>query len=176
MLCGLVLKTQDLIEEENFDKKHLGYVLIVVNVMVLVVAVSLAVIQFRRSNEEDYQSDSVVSIMTREFEIQNSTRPSDGASGIDSQDEKVNEKERGSSKFDFFSGLRKTVVRTKYGSKENMIEGGEGVQRERQQPRPKKKEKKEKKREMTMDEMMEASMKQDRGIELSDIYVGGGSR
>ena len=54
MMCGLVLKSQDLVESESFDKEILGYVLIAVNVLVLVTAVVLAVIQFKRSGEEDY--------------------------------------------------------------------------------------------------------------------------
>ena len=80
MLCGLVLKNQDLIEEESFDKKNLGYVLIVVNVIVLLIAAGLTVIQFWRSNEDDYQSDSIVAWVKREFESQNTRNGSDGSS------------------------------------------------------------------------------------------------
>ena len=41
MLCGLVLKNQDLIDKDNFDKRNLGYLLIAANVMVLLLAVGL---------------------------------------------------------------------------------------------------------------------------------------
>ena len=105
MLCGLVLKNQDLIDDESFDKKNLGYVLIAVNVLVLLIAVGLAVIQFRRSNEDDYQSDNAVAIMKRGIESQN-TRSSDNST----------DQGRGSSMFDYFSGLRKSVVRNLYGN------------------------------------------------------------
>ena len=161
MLCGLVLKNQDLIDKDNFDKRNLGYLLIAVNVMVLLLAVGLAVVQFTRSNEDDYKSDNVVSIISRGIESHN-TRSSENTEG-------ANGEERGSSSlFDFFSGLRKTVVGRRYGSgqedKKKMLEdGGQG-------------RKNKKKTEMTMDEIMEASMGVDNDgldIELSDIYSGG---
>jgi len=63
MMCGLVLKSQDLVESESsFDKENLGYVLIAVNVLLLVSAVVLGAIQFKRSGEEDYQSDNVFAL------------------------------------------------------------------------------------------------------------------
>ena len=73
MLCGLVLKNQDLITKENFDKRNLGYVLIVVNVLVLVIAGSLAVIQFWRSNEDDYKSSNIMAILKRGIQSQQTT-------------------------------------------------------------------------------------------------------
>ena len=65
MMCALVLKTQDLAASDSFDKESLGYVLIGVNILVLLSAVALVVVQFWRSNEEDYQSDNVIAIAKR---------------------------------------------------------------------------------------------------------------
>ena len=66
MMCGLVLKSQDLVESESsFDKENLGYVLIAVNVLLLVSAVVLGVVQFIRQGEDDYESSSVFALAKR---------------------------------------------------------------------------------------------------------------
>jgi len=66
MLCGLVLKSQDLVESESsFDKENLEYVLIVVNVLLLVSAIVLGVVQFIRQGEADYESGSVFALAKR---------------------------------------------------------------------------------------------------------------
>ena len=63
MMCGLVLKSRDLVESESsFDKENLGYVLITVNVLLLVPAVVLGVVQFIRQEEDSYESDSVFAL------------------------------------------------------------------------------------------------------------------
>ena len=65
MLCGLVLKNQDLIQNDGFDKKNLGLVLIGVNVLVLTLAIALAILGWLRSNDEDYESSNVISMMKK---------------------------------------------------------------------------------------------------------------
>jgi len=65
MMCALVLKTQDLAASDSFDRENLGYVLIGVNILVLLSAVALVMVQFWRSTEEDYKSDNVITIAKR---------------------------------------------------------------------------------------------------------------
>jgi len=65
MMCALVLKTQDLAASDSFDRENLGYVLIGVNILVLLSAVALVVVQFWRSTEEDYKSQNVIAIAKR---------------------------------------------------------------------------------------------------------------
>jgi len=51
MLAALVLKGEEMADGESFDKEYLGIVLIAVNVLVLVSAFVLAVMEFRRTGD-----------------------------------------------------------------------------------------------------------------------------
>jgi len=81
--------------------ENLGYVLIGVNILVLLSAVALVVIQFWRSNEEDYQSDNVIAIAKRGIDSQINRDTAKSESSLSG---------RGSSIFDVFSGFKKKIM------------------------------------------------------------------
>ena len=63
MLCGLILKVQAF--AEGVDKEMLGVLLIMVNMMVLVVAMSVVVVSFFRNQEDNFQSENPLAALNR---------------------------------------------------------------------------------------------------------------
>ena len=134
MLCGLVLKSQDLASSKSFDKENLSYVLITVNVLVVVMAIILAVLEFNRKGHADYSSSNVIALAKRGMDSQLSRGESEAG--------------RGSSLFDVFSGFKRKVLGGKnkkmlaseielgdiYGEKGDIFDGVNPVQRAAAQP------------------------------------------
>jgi len=78
MMCGLVLKSQDLVENESsFDKENLGYVLIAVNVLLLLSAVALGIGEFKAKGHENYTSNNVVALAKRRLDSHQSRSESE---------------------------------------------------------------------------------------------------